>query len=232
MNAGFEAQQRELARIALTRIAEAGFVLAGSGAIREHGVIDRPTEDIDLFTMTQDNDKFAWAVGCVVTDLRESGYEVEEAQRVAQFARLKVRAVDGLQLNIDMGVDWRENDPVWLDIGPVLSVEDAVGNKIAAAYSRGEPRDYLDVDAIRRWGRFTDEELVKAAATRDNGFEVSIFVQQLEAVNRVTLRDVERYGVSSEQLDRIKERCTQWAALLRGQATPSPLSGKSQGACR
>ncbi|SPT53652.1 Nucleotidyl transferase of uncharacterised function (DUF1814) [Actinomyces bovis] len=217
MSGGFEAQ-REVTRIALAGIAEAGFVLAGSGAIRAHGVINRPTEDVDLFTMLQDHDVFAQAVARVVSDLREGGYEVEEICRTAQFARLQVRAADGLRLDVDMGVDWRENDPVRLDIGPVLSVEDAVGNKVAALYSRCEPRDYLDVDAIRRWGRFTDEELVSAAAERDPGFELIMFAHQLESVRRVTLRDVERYGVSAEQLEGVKERCTQWAARLRGES--------------
>lgn len=42
------AMLREIARIALASVD--GFALAGSGAIRQHGVIERPTEDIDLFT--------------------------------------------------------------------------------------------------------------------------------------------------------------------------------------
>ena len=46
------AAQREVARIALDSLE--GFALAGSGAIREHGVIDRPTEDVDLFTANAD----------------------------------------------------------------------------------------------------------------------------------------------------------------------------------
>lgn len=209
--------QREVTRIALAGIAGAGFALAGSGAIREHGVTDRPTEDVDLFTPSQDAAEFGRAVERVVADLRSTGFEVEEVRRAAQFARLQVRTTGGLQLDVDMGVDWRENDPVGLDIGPVLSLQDAVGNKVSAVYSRGEPRDYLDVDAIRGSGRFTDEELVSAVAARDAGFEVSMFVQQLEAVRRVTPLDVQRYGVSAEQLDGIKERCTQWAARLRGE---------------
>ncbi len=208
--------QRKVIRIALAGIARAGFALAGSGAIREHGVIDRPTEDVDLFTTTQDADEFARAVERVVADLRGSGYEVEEARRAAHFARLVVRTGNGVQLDVDMGVDWRENDPVRLDVGPVLSVKDAVGNKVSALYSRGEPRDYLDVDAIRGWGRFTDEELLSAAAARDAGFEVTMFAQQLEAVRRVTALDVECYGVSAEQLEAVKARCMQWAAHLRG----------------
>lgn len=44
-------QQRELTRTALAALEPYGSVLAGSGSIREHGLIDRPTEDIDLFTV-------------------------------------------------------------------------------------------------------------------------------------------------------------------------------------
>ena len=45
-------EQRRITRLALEAAGdEAGFALAGSGAIREHGLIDRPTEDVDLFTV-------------------------------------------------------------------------------------------------------------------------------------------------------------------------------------
>ncbi|KQQ20731.1 hypothetical protein ASF48_09025 [Rathayibacter sp. Leaf299] len=42
--------QREITRVALDALEGTAFALAGSGAIREHGVIDRLTEDVDLFT--------------------------------------------------------------------------------------------------------------------------------------------------------------------------------------
>jgi predicted nucleotidyltransferase component of viral defense system len=95
-------------------------------------------------------------------------------------------------------VDWRHDDPVTLEIGPVLSLSDAVGNKVSALYSRGEPRDYLDVDAIRAFGRSSDDQLIAAAAERDAGFEVEMFAQQLADVRRITLVDVDRYGVTAE----------------------------------
>lgn len=199
--------QREVTRIALSGIAGFGFALAGSGAIRKHGVIDRPTEDVDLFTTTRDPVEFVRAVERVSKDLRERGYEVGEVRRATWFTRLRVRAADGTRLEVDLGVDWRKSAPVVLGVGPVLSVEDAVGSKVSALYSRGEPRDYLDVDAIRRWGQFTDEELVNAVTERDPGFGTGMFAQQLEAVRRVTPLDVRRYGVDSEQLEGIKERC-------------------------
>ncbi len=211
------AVQREVAKIALAGVD--GFALAGSGAIREHGVIERPTEDVDLFTTTQDVSAFSVAVDQVITELLRSGYRVEQSRRAPQFARLQVAIGDGLLVDVDMGVDWRQDDPVVLDVGPVLSLADAVGNKISALYSRGEPRDYLDVDAIRASGRFSDDQLILAAAERDAGFEVGMFAQQLAGVRRISPTDVDRYGVSADQLEAIKTRCTHWATTLREQTT-------------
>ena len=102
-----EEPQREITRLALRSLDGTGFALAGSGAIREHGLVDRPTEDVDLFTSDVD-----------------------------LFARLEVTTADGHQVDIDMGADWREAEPAVLAIGPVLSLEDAVGNKLSALYSR------------------------------------------------------------------------------------------------
>lgn len=42
-----------------------------------------------------------------------------------------------LQLDVDLGVDWRQDDPVTLDVGPVLSLGDAVGNKVSALLAEG-----------------------------------------------------------------------------------------------
>lgn len=200
-----------------------GFALAGSGAIREHGVIERPTEDVDLFTASQDVTAFNAAVEKVSADLRGSGFEVDETRRAPQFARLHVITRHGLQIDVDLGVDWRQDDPVQLDVGPVLSLADAIGNKVSALYGRGEARDYLDIDAIRSSGRFSDEELVAAASERDPGFEVGMFAQQLAAVDRLQLAQVARYGFNDEQLEGVKARCIQWAEALRRVPTLNQL---------
>jgi hypothetical protein len=199
------AAQREVARIALAGVD--GFALADSGAIREHGVIERPTEDVDLFTTSQDVTASSAAVDQVTAELRGSGYRVEQNPQSStvrpppcgqrRWAPSRPRPGRGLA---------REDDPVTLEVGPVLSLSDAVCNKVSALYSRGEPRDYLDVDAIRASGRLSDDQLIAAAAERDAGFEVEMFAQQLADVRRITLADVDRYGVSADQLEGIKER--------------------------
>jgi hypothetical protein len=209
-----EDPQREITRVALRSLEGTSFALAGSGAIREHGLVDRPTEDVDLFTSDVDLPRFSSAVDAVVLGLREAGHHVAELRRVDQFARLEVTTADGHQVDIDMGVDWRQAEPAVLAIGPVLSLEDAVGNKLSALYSRAYARDFLDVDSIRASGKFTDAELIRSAIERDPGFEVPMFVRQLELVHRVLPEQVSQYNVDADQLDAIKNRFDVWASTL------------------
>ena len=106
----------------------------------------------------------------MIARLRTSGCEVALTRRAEHFGRLHVITGEGVQLDVDLGVDWRRDEPVRLAVGPVLTLDDAVGSKFGALYTRGEVRDYLDVDAIRRSGRFSDEQLLTAAADRDPAF--------------------------------------------------------------
>lgn len=209
-----EEQQREITRVALRSLDGTSFALAGSGAIREHGLADRPTEDVDLFTSDVDLQRFSSAVHAVVLGLREAGYDVAELRRVDQFARLEVTTADSHQVDIDMGVDWRVAEPTVLAIGPVLSLEDAVGNKLSALYSRAYARDFLDIDSIRASGKFTDAELIRSAIERDPGFEVPMFVTQLALVHRVLPEQVGQYNVDADQLNAIKNRFDVWASIL------------------
>lgn len=212
--------QREVTRLLLSVVDDAGFALAGSGAIREHGLTTRPTEDVDLFTSRVGVESFARAVERSTETLRENGYRVVEVRRADLYARLHVMAPDGHLLEVDLGLDWREHDPVQLEVGPVLALPDAVANKVSALYSRAEVRDYVDVDSIRQAGVFSDEELLELAAEHDAGFDRSLFAAQLSRVRELTARDVAEYDVDADQLAAIKERLAAWSARLQlGTAT-------------
>ena len=62
-----------------------------------------------------------------------------------RFPELRVPYADGqrniarVAIELDLGVDWRAQDPVMLDIGPVLSPDDAVGNETAACSPAARP---------------------------------------------------------------------------------------------
>ncbi len=213
----YQEEQRRITSLALAAAGgEAGFALAGSGAIREHGLIDRPTEDVDLFTAHQAQANFDASLDRIIAALRAAGYTVETRRHQATFAHLTVIDMSGRSTDVDLGVDWRAHPPVQLEVGPVLAVDDAVANKLGALFSRAETRDYLDVDSIRQSGRYSDGELLDLAHQADAGFDLEWFAQGLDHVERIQPEEVALYGLTADQLDVVKARTKAWAATIRG----------------
>jgi len=145
--------QRDVASMLLSVIGDHGFALAGASAIREHALTDRPTSDVDLFGPPLTTaDEFAAVVELVEQSLSDAGYTVEVLRSFAQFARLRIIKDGGDVLEVDLALNWRAEPPVHLAVGPVLSERDAIAGTLSAVYSRGEIRDFLDLDAIRSSG--------------------------------------------------------------------------------
>lgn len=203
-------QQRAAAALILDVISDAGFALAGSGAIREHGLTGRPTRDVDLFTNDTATEPFAAAVERAIAALADHGHQVVLARSAPQFARLAVTANDGYQFEVDLGVDWRAHKPVRLQVGPVLALPDAVANKVGALYSRAAARDFLDVDTIRQSGRFTDNELLRLAVEHDPGFDPTLFAEQLGQVTTLRASALTEYGVGPADVQALQHRLTTW----------------------
>ncbi|WP_290806111.1 nucleotidyl transferase AbiEii/AbiGii toxin family protein [Herbiconiux sp.] len=210
-----EQLQRDLTGIALGALEGHSFALAGSGAIREHGLVDRLTHDVDLFTNSYDLESFNTAVDGLLKELRGGGYGVDELRRDGLFCQLVIHTDDGRSVDMDLGYDWRAQEPARLALGPVLNLEDAVATKVNALYSRQEARDYIDVDAIRSSGRFTDAELIEATARRDDGFETSMFIRQLEQVIHIEPERFAEYGVDESGQALLTSRFLAWAEKLR-----------------
>jgi len=60
----------------------------------------------------------------------------------------------------------RANQPVIMEFGPVLDLEDVVGGKVSALATRAVPRDYLDTAALER---YTVADLIGFARRLDPG---------------------------------------------------------------
>lgn len=155
-----------MAAVILGVTQEDGFALAGSGAIREHGLTDRPTQDVDLFTMKVTEALLAGTVDHAKAALTEHGYDASLARRAALFARLIVTKGDEQHRGRPRSRLARPH-LVMFEIGPVLAIDDVVANKVGALHSGAVARDFLDVDSIRRSERFTDPRLLQLAAEHD-----------------------------------------------------------------
>ncbi|PYY51694.1 hypothetical protein DEI84_00915 [Curtobacterium sp. MCBD17_023] len=216
------AAQREVTALVLRTVGGQGFVLAGSGAIREHGLVDRPTRDIDLFTDRYDRELFRTAVEDAVGVLSGHGYRVDVRRHDELFAQLLVTSAQGDRVEMDLGYDWRGHAPADLPIGPVLAADDAVASKLDALYGRLEVRDFIDVDAIRASGRWTDADLLRLVAERDDGYDPVVFAQQLRLVTRVADDRFAEYGVAPPEVAALRQRALAWAGELEDETGGQP----------
>jgi predicted nucleotidyltransferase component of viral defense system len=190
-----------LAEIGLRVAGRYGFALAGGYAVQAHGILDRPSEDIDLFTAWERRDEFAAAVDAVVEAYRADGYTVEVTQRFETFARLAVTDPSASEhpYKVELAANWRAHPPVTMDVGPVLHVDDVVAGKMSALFTRAEPRDFLDVDAALATGRYTREQVLELAEQADAGFDRRVLADLFDLLHRYPDRRFAAYGAEPGQ---------------------------------
>ncbi len=202
-----------LARVALDAAGSFGFALAGGYAVQVHGFLSRLSSDIDLFAEASADFDFAQAVDVVIAAYVREGLRVETELRSASFARLDVRSA-AETAKVELGLDWRRNDPIQLAVGPVLHADDAVANKVCALFGRAEVRDYIDVDAIVTSGRYTEDELLNLAADHDPGFDRARFAEALTAIGRLPDSLFQPYGIDAEDTSALRGRMRAWARRI------------------
>ncbi|MEN3612706.1 nucleotidyl transferase AbiEii/AbiGii toxin family protein [Plantactinospora sp. ZYX-F-223] len=208
--------QLRLAEIGLRVAARYGFALAGGFAVQAHGILDRPSEDIDLFTAWERRDEFAAAVDAVIDGYRDGGYSVEVTQRFDTFARLAVThpAHPEQPYKVELAANWRALPPVMMDVGPVLHADDVVAGKMSALYTRAEPRDFLDIDAAVTTGRYSRMRLCELAEQSDAGFDRRVLADLFGMLERYPDRRFAAYGADSAHIHGMRERFAQWREEL------------------
>lgn len=218
--------QDRLVRLALGVLDEHGFALAGGYALQAHGLVDRMSEDVDLFTDRWDSTEFAQAVDVVVDAYRQAGLDVTVVQQAGTFVRLQVVDPDSNRAgSVDLAADRRGRNPARLSIGPVLAESDAVATKVATVFSRGEARDYLDLAGIIDSGRYSRDRLLAMAADVDPGFTPRLFAEALAAVDRFPDEQFTSYGVDAKRIAAVRETMRSWSTELTEQLSRTPPGG-------
>jgi Nucleotidyl transferase AbiEii toxin, Type IV TA system len=209
--------QREVATIALRTAGRHGFALAGGNALIAHGIIDRPTDDVDLFS--DQETAVAAAADAVEGALRAAGFEAERRDQSGGLedifygmgeglAEWIITAPGGQQTMLQMAYFDRTRGPVTMDVGPVLDLEDLAGSKVCALASRVEPRDYVDTAAALQ--RYTVDQLISFARRLDPGLEARDFADAGTQLDRMPDGLFTRYGLSPEDVARLREQFAVW----------------------
>ena len=204
-----DAFYRDVAQVALAVADKHGFVLGGGVAWLVNGLVQRPTEDVDLFTDTDGGVEAA--AGKVSAALTAAGYKVEREQADELFdgmdANIQEFAVTahGRALRLTLCRLDRHRTPVVMDLGPVMHLDDLVATKVAALVNRREVRDYIDVAAAL--DRYPLARVLELAHAADPALDPDDVAEAGRYLDRLDDARFAVYGVDPRQ---IRERLHVW----------------------
>ncbi|SBT41240.1 nucleotidyl transferase AbiEii/AbiGii toxin family protein [Micromonospora auratinigra] len=207
---------REVARVALAAAGPHRFVLGGGVAWAAHGLVVRPTEDVDLFADVEG--AAAAAAAEVRAALERAGYQVLDADPDSDLAELFdgfdrdmrdfVVSRDGRQIRLSLARLDRYRSPVVMDLGPVMDVRDLIANKTAALVNRREVRDYIDVAAAL--DRYAVPELLELARQVDPALDQADVRAAGRYLDTLPDRRFTRYGLDPAQIAEVRQRLSGW----------------------
>jgi hypothetical protein len=204
-----------LIRVGLDALADHGFALAGGYAIRAHHILDRLSDDVDLFTSLDRRAEMPAAEAHVAQAYQEAGYVVEHVDRSETYVRLHVTdPPTGRTSKVELVAETLDHQPVPSEFGPVLHRDDVAAGKMEALFSRAELRDFIDVDALIKAG-YTRDQLLRFAERRDAGFDRRVFADMIGSVARFRNDRFAAYGITPEAADAIRQRFAEWRQELR-----------------
>ena len=208
---------RQVAAIALRAAARHGFALGGGNALMAHGVVDRFTADVDLFTDREAG--VAAAADAVEDALRGAGFAAHRQDKTDWLADIFegmgeglaewiVTARGGEQMMLQMAYFYRSRGPVIMDVGPVLDLEDVIGGKVCALASRAYDRDYVDTAAAL--ARYSVDQVIAFARRLDPGLDDRDFTDAGLRLDRMNDAAFARFGLSPRDVTELRSRFAAW----------------------
>ena len=208
---------RQVAAIALRAAARHGFALGGGNALIAYGVISRPTQDVDLVTNRETG--VGAAAGPVEAALRREGFAAARQDRTSELAGLfpglgdelaewHVTAPDGQRTDLQLAYFDRGHDPVLMEVGPVLDLEDVAGSKVCALAGRAYSRDYVDTAALL--GRWTPAELIGFARRLDPGLDSQDLADVASRLDQMPDTAFAPFGLSPQDVAGLRKRFADW----------------------
>jgi hypothetical protein len=208
--------QAEIARVVLSVADRYGFALGGGLALVLHGVVDRPTEDVDAFTNVDTGVRDA--ARAVEAALHGTGFDVTAIDDYSAVAEVvddmdqyivewELRRGDRL-IRLSLSCQTRLHAPVVMDLGPVMDLEDLIAWKVAALVGRARERDYVDVAAVL--DKYSPVDLLGMARRVDPGLEDEDIPMVGRRLDRLPDEAFFPYRLSHSDVAQLRRRFTTW----------------------
>jgi predicted nucleotidyltransferase component of viral defense system len=202
---------RALVEAVLPVCSRYGLGVAGGYAVKAHGLVERPSEDIDFATGTDA------PVGEIVAELaaayRVAGFTVQVLDADWRKGHLLVTFPLGGTHRVDLLKEPLNHPIVWMEFGPVIALADAVALKMGALHDRALPRDVLDAHGAS--SHFTRAELIAACrAALDEEFSLEMLRDQLAFASTYPDEAFSRYGAKPELIAEVKAWALDWSTEI------------------
>jgi hypothetical protein len=194
--------------------AEYGLAIAGGYAVKAHGLVDRPSEDIDFATSSSSSIEEIMAA--LAAAYRDDGHGVQVLDVDARKGHLLVTLRRDRTYRVDVLKEPLNHPVAWMEFGPVIALADAVALKMGALHDRAMPRDLLDVHGAA--AHFTTTEMIALCRTvLGEEFSLETMRDQLDFAATYPEEAFARYGSSPELIAEAKRWAQAWSTEL-GQA--------------
>jgi hypothetical protein len=195
-----------------------GLVLAGGYAVKAHGLVTRPSNDLDLATAS--STPMEEIVSTIAKAYAAAGLAAKVIGTDGRKGHLIVELPGGGAYRVDILKEPLTKPAVTTSLGPTLSLVDAVGLKVGALHDRGLPRDLIDVYAATQY--FSNTELAVLGRQKlQEDFNLEDLRDQLDHAYIYPEEEFVHYGIDADQIAAIKLWAQQWADELAGEIAES-----------
>jgi hypothetical protein len=188
-----------------------GLAVAGGYAVKAHGLVERPSEDIDFATGTAA--PIEEIVAALAAAYHAIGFEVQVLDAEGRKGHLLVTFPLGGTYRVDVLKEPLNHPVVWMEFGPVIALADAVALKMGALHDRALPRDVLDAHGAAAY--FTRTELIAACrAAIDEDFSLERLRDQLAFAAAYPDEAFSRYGAGQGLIAEVKAWALNWSTEI------------------
>jgi hypothetical protein len=206
-----EGDHARLVEVALPVCERYGLAITGGYAMKAHGLVDRPSDDIDF--ATRDPAPIEEITEALAEAYRRAGCLARVIRTGGRFGHLDVAFPSGAACRVDILKEPLNLEPAIMSFGPVVALADVVALKVGALHDRGVLRDFIDVHAASRL--FSGNDLVTMArSVLDDEFRLESLRDQLDRVQMYPDEEFAVYGLDAAQAAEIKSWAIDWSARL------------------
>ncbi|MGH3711852.1 MAG: nucleotidyl transferase AbiEii/AbiGii toxin family protein [Micromonosporaceae bacterium] len=184
-----------------------GLILAGGYAMRAHGLTERQSQDLDL--ATNDQAPLPTIAAEVAAAYRAAGFDAVVNRATPRMARIDISdPLTGQSVPLDLMKEALQQHPLYLELCPVVGLDDAVGLKVRAIHGRSMARDLIDVASVA--DQYSFRELERLGRIHDEDFSVIELAGRLEAVYLIDDEDFTDYGLSEAEIATVRRFALDW----------------------